>query len=80
MKVALAQVRCSTTNVSSNIDKMVARIDEAASQGCQVVLFPELSDTGYDLERIPDTTSAWTDELGCVQKTSQLYEPTYPCH
>jgi predicted amidohydrolase len=41
---------------------MVARIDEAASQGCQVVLFPELSDTGYDLERIPDTTSAWTDE------------------
>ena len=49
LKVAIAQMDCSLGDVRSNADKHLDFILEARSAGVQLLLFPELSLTGYQL-------------------------------
>lgn len=50
LSIALAQIHIQLGNPAANLDATTAWIAEAARRGCQLVVFPELWSTGYDLE------------------------------
>lgn len=50
VKLALAQINTTLGVVEKNLEKHLARIKEAEEQGADLVLFPELSLTGYILQ------------------------------
>ncbi len=47
INVALAQIDCEVGDKESNVEKMKAIVKEATKRGAQLVIFPELSTTGY---------------------------------
>src|SRR6266404_1583693 len=47
MRIALAQVNPTVGDLSGNVDRMAGAAREAASRGAEVVVFPELSISGY---------------------------------
>jgi NAD+ synthase (glutamine-hydrolysing) len=50
VKLALAQINTTLGVVEKNLEKHLARIQEAKDQGADLVIFPELSLTGYVLQ------------------------------
>lgn len=52
MKIALVQMECKVGEIEANVAAMVREIDAAAEQGADLVIFPEMSDTGYDMAAI----------------------------
>lgn len=59
MKMALAQMRCFPGEVARNGRAIVERIRRAADAGCELVVFPEMSDTGYHMPSIVETAATW---------------------
>ena len=59
MKVALAQFRARPGDVAWNTQTIVSQVRAAVARECNVVVFPEMSDTGYDMPTILQTASAW---------------------
>ncbi len=59
MKIAMAQMDILSGGVKENTKKMVDFIVQAKERGCDLVVFPEMSDTGYDMPVILDTASTW---------------------
>ena len=47
MKIALAQINTTVGDLSGNVDRMIRAAREASAAGAQLVVFPELSLTGY---------------------------------
>lgn len=47
MKVCLAQIKPTLGNVKINLELMIKKIDAAVEDGADIVVFPELSLTGY---------------------------------
>jgi omega-amidase len=54
MRIGLSQISCVTDDPKSNVKKIIAYARQAAESGCQVVIFPEMSDTGYLLSTVPN--------------------------
>jgi NAD+ synthase (glutamine-hydrolysing) len=50
LKLGLAQIGPKLGDLCANLDKHLAMIEQAAAQGVQLLLFPELSLTGYYLQ------------------------------
>ncbi|HEY8896419.1 MAG TPA: carbon-nitrogen hydrolase family protein [Niastella sp.] len=48
MKIAVAQTKPVTGNIESNINNHITLINLAASNGADIIIFPELSLTGYE--------------------------------
>ena len=59
MKVALAQIDCQIRNVKANVETMAGMIRRAAEQGCDAVVFPEMSDTGFEMSTIREHAGSW---------------------
>ncbi|MFO8084557.1 MAG: nitrilase-related carbon-nitrogen hydrolase [Desulfobacterales bacterium] len=59
MKMAIAQMQCEVGNVNNNLKKVLEYIEKAAAGGFDVVIFPEMADTGYDVSKISDYASSW---------------------
>jgi len=49
IKVALAQISCKQGNKAENIKKIESQVTKAKQQGAELVIFPELSVTGYTM-------------------------------
>lgn len=49
LKVAIAQIDCGLGDVAGNLEQHLQAIDRARNAGVQLLLFPELSLTGYQL-------------------------------
>ncbi len=49
IKVALAQIRCKRGDKAGNIRKIESKVTKAKQQGAELVIFPELSLTGYTM-------------------------------
>lgn len=47
MKISLAQIKPTLGNVKKNLELMTVNIDKAIGEGADIVVFPELSLTGY---------------------------------
>ncbi|MEN6408878.1 MAG: nitrilase-related carbon-nitrogen hydrolase [Anaerolineaceae bacterium] len=55
--LALAQIRTQLGNVDANLQKHLETIREARSQGADLLIFPELSLTGYVLQDLAPTVA-----------------------
>lgn len=62
MRVAAAQIDCVPGAVQLNVDAMVQQVEEAAREGCNLIVFPELADVGYDLPLAAHHASDWQSE------------------
>ena len=49
IKIALAQISCKQGDKAKNIKKIESRVTKAKQQGAELVIFPELSLTGYTM-------------------------------
>lgn len=47
MKVAIAQIACALGDVAANLAKMRDFCARAKASGAELIVFPEMSDTGY---------------------------------
>ncbi|MEU9991176.1 carbon-nitrogen hydrolase family protein [Streptomyces sp. NPDC048045] len=52
MKIATAQFTCVPADIPANVRQMTALADEARELGAELVVFPELALTGYELETL----------------------------
>ncbi len=75
-KLAVTQIACVVGDVDANVSKVTELIGEAATQGAELVLLPEMFSTGFALdeierlaEPIPGTT---TDRLGAAAADNGL--------
>lgn len=50
LTLGLAQIKTKLGDVEANLEKHLAYVDQAAAQGAQLLVFPELSLTGYVLQ------------------------------
>ncbi|MGB0715957.1 MAG: nitrilase-related carbon-nitrogen hydrolase [Phycisphaerae bacterium] len=50
--IGVAQIACQVGQVSHNLETISASIREAARNGCDLVVLPEMVDTGYDMDAI----------------------------
>src|SRR5512143_687763 len=57
LTAALAQINTALGNVQVNLDKHIALIDEASANGADLLIFPELSLTGYVLQDLVPTVA-----------------------
>jgi len=61
LKVALAQINTVLGGVDKNLEKHLKYIEEARQEGAELILFPELSLTGYALQDIVPTVAHHPD-------------------
>jgi 5-aminopentanamidase len=80
VNVAAAQLQAVPGDVAANVAAHVRLIGEAAAAGARVVVFPELSLTGYEPERVRDDDTLWLtvddERLGAVRdacRTQQIH-------
>jgi predicted amidohydrolase len=59
MKIALAQLDCKLGDIATNTSRMADFARQAADRGCELVVFPEMSDTGYVPERFSEWAEPW---------------------
>ena len=57
MQIALAQINPTVGDLTGNVDRIIRFSREAAAAGAQVVVFPELSVTGYPPRDLVEKTS-----------------------
>jgi NAD+ synthase (glutamine-hydrolysing) len=57
LTIGLAQIKTKLGDVQANLEKHLTYIDQAAAQGVQLLIFPELSLTGYVLQDLVPTVS-----------------------
>lgn len=60
MKIAMAQMEVFSGKPSENTQRMETTIANAAQRGVDVVVFPEMTDTGYDMPTILKNASDWS--------------------
>ncbi len=61
MKVAAAQIDCQPGDLAVNLGKVRDFAGRAQEAGAELVVFPELSDTGYDLSAIRECARPWSE-------------------
>jgi omega-amidase len=70
MRVALAQIVCEVGDVAANCSTLQRVARQASGEGCDVVVFPEMADTGYDMKTIVEKASTW--DSGPLQLLQEL--------
>jgi len=58
MKIGIAQLDCDLGDVDANVRKIASVARRAADAGCGLVVFPEMADTGYNIDVIKRLASA----------------------
>lgn len=61
LNLALAQINTVLGDVQKNLEKHLTLIDQAHDQGCDLIIFPELSLTGYILQDLVPTVALHPD-------------------
>src|SRR5580658_2553196 len=71
MRIALAQINPTVGDLSGNVDRMVRASRDAAGRGAQVVVFPELSITGYPPRDLVEKPSFITRSEGELERLAR---------
>lgn len=72
LTVGVVQMDCRPGDVAANCEKIASFAGQAAAAGCKVVVYPEMSDTGYEPEAIKRSASSWKDApFALLQRTAQ---------
>ena len=70
MRVAAAQISCAPGNVDANLRKVRESCERARKAGAELIVFPEMTDTGYSMPLIQKHAAAWNE--GAVPKLREL--------
>jgi len=70
MKIAAAQIACSLGDVRANVRKMRDFAAQAREGGADLVVFPEVADTGYAMPVIEACATSWTE--GAVPELQKI--------
>jgi omega-amidase len=65
MKVAVAQIACSLGNPEANLSKVRDFSRTAKEAGADLIVFPEMTDTGYSMPIIQKHASHWQSGFVC---------------
>lgn len=72
MKVAAAQMSCLPGEIGANIRKVRDFIARAKKSGAELIVFPEMVDTGYWVDAIQKHATTWNE--GAVPRLEQMAE------
>ncbi len=61
MKIAAAQISCTLGDLAANARKMRDFAERAKSAGAELVVFPEMADTGYVMDVIREQAKPWNE-------------------
>ena len=70
MKVAAAQISCELGDVAANVAKIDIYAARAQENGGELVIFPEMTDTGYSMPVIQKCATTWKD--GAVPQIQKI--------
>ena len=70
MKVAVAQIACIPGDTSANLSQMTQAVEHASERGAEMIVLPEMADTGYVMADILRTASPW--EAGAGPRLCEL--------
>jgi len=70
MKVAAAQISCELGNFAANLHKIREFAARAKKSGVDLIVFPEMSDTGYSMAVIQKHARQWSD--GAVPELQRI--------
>jgi predicted amidohydrolase len=70
MKIAAAQIACSLGDVSANLQKIRDFSARAKEGGAELVVFPEVADTGYAMPVIEACATRWSE--GAVPELQKI--------
>ena len=72
MQIGVVQFGCILGDVEANCNKILNYIYYAKQSGCEMVVFPEMVDTGYETNTIKQKASSWTNyPYQKIQKAAQ---------
>ena len=72
MRIAIAQIQCAPGSAESNIAHACSYCSRAKKEGAELVVLPEMVDTGYDLAVAAKTASGWdVGPLSALRETAQ---------
>ncbi len=60
MKIAVAQIACVLGDLDANLNKVREFVSRAKDAGSELIVFPEMTDTGYSLPVIQKCATEWT--------------------
>jgi omega-amidase len=72
VKVAAAQINCTSGEIGANVKKIREFTARAKKSGAELIVFPEMSDTGYAAEAIRKHATSWNE--GAVPRLEQIAE------
>ena len=70
MKIAAAQIACSLGDVEANVRKMRDFAERAKKAGAELIVFPEMADTGYSMPVVQEHAKKWTE--GAVPQLREI--------
>jgi predicted amidohydrolase len=70
MKIAAAQISCALGDVTANLAKVREYSERAKGGGAELVVFPEMTDTGYSMPVIQKCATTWKD--GAVPQIQKI--------
>jgi omega-amidase len=69
MKIAAAQISCAPGDLKANVRKIRNFSAQAKKSGAELVVFPEMVDTGYSMPAIQEHATSWNE--GTVPKLQE---------
>jgi omega-amidase len=74
MKIAAAQISCTPGNRDANLRKIGDFASRAKESGVDLIVFPEMVDTGYSMPAIQEHAALWTEgAVPALQKIAQEF-------
>ena len=70
MRIASAQIACSLGDIAANVQKIRDCTARAKEAGAELIVFPEMSDTGYSMDAIREHAKSWDE--GAVPELRKL--------
>ena len=70
VKIAAAQIACTLGDLAANARKMRDFAERAKAAGAELVVFPEMADTGYAMAVIRERAQPWTE--GAVPELQEI--------
>jgi omega-amidase len=70
MKIAAAQISCVSGNLEANLQKVREFSARARESGAELVVFPEMTDTGYSMPTIRKYATSWKE--GAVPELQRI--------
>jgi predicted amidohydrolase len=61
MKVAVAQISCSLGDSDANLTKVRDFCARAKETGAELIVFPEMTDTGYSMPVVQNHAASWSN-------------------